>query len=92
MLLQDIFVEQVIQDGNSTTQYLVIGNANFMDARTTHASDVPSGSSKFFFYKGGYASASVTDKEMIINFLGPHGESLYQVESKPIQRNQAVLV
>ena len=70
----------------------MIGNANFIDPRTTHASDVPSGSSKFFFYKGGYASASVTDEQMIINFLGPQGESLYQVESKPIARNKAILV
>ena len=86
------YLQQAILENNSTTQYLVIGNANFVDERKTHASDVPAGSSKFFYYEGGYASASVTDEQLIVDFLGPDGQHLYQVQSKPIKRNEAVSV
>jgi len=81
---------QVIQENNSTVQYLVIGNANFMDGRTTHASKVPTGSSKFFYYEGGYARASVTNEQMTVLFYGADEKLLYQIESKP--RRKEILV
>ena len=81
---------QVIQENNSTVQYLVIGNANFRDGRTTHASKVPTGSSKFFYYEGGYARVSVTNEQMTVFFYGADEKLLYQIESKP--RRKEILV
>ena len=33
-----------------------------------HASDVPAGSSKFFYYERRYASASVNNEQMIVDY------------------------
>lgn len=73
-------------------QYHVIGNANFKDSRKTHLSSVPEGSSKFFHFDGGYASATVTDEHMVVTFFGADGKMLYQSESEPIKRNHDILV
>ena len=82
----------MIKEDNSPVQHLVIGNANFIDPRKTHESDVPDGASKFFYSNGGFASANVTDEKMVVTFIGLKGDALYQIESKPIKRNHEIMV
>ena len=84
----ETFLLQFLQEKNSTVGYHVIGNAAYLDPRTTHESDVPQGSSKFFYYnEGSFAAVHVNDTEMGIRFISSQGKVLYEVASLPRKRS-----
>ncbi|XP_065058890.1 tartrate-resistant acid phosphatase type 5-like [Rhopilema esculentum] len=75
---------QSIKESDSEVLYHVIGNANFLDPRTTHESSVPDGSSKFFYAdNGGFAAVTVNDFKMVFQFVNSQGRVVYESTSTP---------
>ena len=70
--------------------YFVIGAANFVELNKDHKSDVPDGSSKFFWAElinlGGFAYFEATPKNMTFMFVDGKKNRLYQHVMYPRKR------
>ncbi|KAL5015661.1 hypothetical protein ScPMuIL_005250 [Solemya velum] len=80
---------QHLQTKKKGTQldFFVIGSGNFIDDSQRHKSDVPSGSSKFYFAEdsglGGFSVVNVTPSRMKFKIIDGKGDSIYSYRLKP---------
>jgi len=71
-------------------EFFVIGAANTVDTSNEHKTDVPEGSSKFFWAKpnqyGGFAYVEAMSNNMTLTFIDGTGQRLYDKTLFPRMR------
>lgn len=78
---------QNLKEPNSSVEYFVIGSTAYIDDDKHHMSEVPTGSSLFFWAdftkEGGFAAVRVAVSNMTLEFVDAYGSTLYKRELYP---------